>query len=98
MLPIALFRDSEGNIDTVALDQFVQALKAGSVEDAFSADVETRAIREQDKLLDVLPLVKESKHGFLPVVDNDRRMIGVIDEEAVFALIAEEVYVAQKTR
>ena len=47
-------------------------------------------------LKNILPKVKASKNGWLPVISSNRNMIGVITKSAIESKIVDEVVAAKK--
>lgn len=95
LLPIEMFR-KQGVVDEEQLNKLVDAIENQSVVDDFGANALTESVKDDESLLTVLPKVRESKYGSLPVTSSNGQLLGIVTTDIVEKLIADAVIAAQK--
>jgi hypothetical protein len=90
LIPIDIVKNAQ---DTKKL---VDAISNNRVTSEFP-QAETEYVKTTDNLLTILPKVRESKHGWLPVVKDRKIFIGIITKESIEEKIADEVLAAQQS-
>ena len=78
------------------LDRFIESLAEGNIYPDIEAEAETNFVKTSESLIEILPRVRESKHGWLPVLSKDLRLEGVVAKEAIESRIADEVMSAKE--
>ncbi len=74
---------------------FIQALENNELKNRYFAYVVDETVSPEDSLIDILPKIRESRFGFLPVVAKDHTLKGVLTTRAVEKRIADEVLTAK---
>lgn len=95
LIPITVFREEHG-IKIEALDRLVESVSNATIDSDFAVEAEGEYVRTTDKLLEILPEIRDSKYGWLPVLTPNRRLAGVITKSSVEARIADEVVAVKK--
>ena len=96
LLPISAFQDQQGHAYRNQLKRLVHALENRNVPSTFGSTAITESVRDEESLLTVLPKLRESKFGRLPVTSKNHRLLGVVTTEIVEKRIADTVIAAQK--
>jgi CBS domain-containing protein len=95
LIPAAVFKTEEA-FNSSLLDRFIESLAGGNIYQDIEAEAETDFVKTSESLIAILPKVRESKHGWLPVLSKDRRLEGVVTKEAIESRIADEVMSARE--
>ena len=90
LLPVSSFKiNNETDSDKIKL--FIRAIEENRFTAIFQDEVITDRVREDDSLIKVLPKVRASKLGILPVISKQNILIGIITTQIVEKRIADEV-------
>jgi hypothetical protein len=81
---------------TQRIREFIEAVEKGTVVEAFRHYAITETVGTDESLIDVLPRVRSSRGGYLPVTSPENLLTGVITTEAVEKRIADEVLMARR--
>jgi len=95
LLPVSQFR-VQGSVDTDQLDNLIRSIENRSVLDVFRSSAITESVRADESFLTVLPKVRESKFGSLPVTSSNGQLLGIVTTEIVEKRIADAVIAAQR--
>jgi CBS domain-containing protein len=96
LLPVSTFR-AHGSIDTNQLRTLIIAIENRSVREVFRASAVSETVSADESLLAVLPKIRESKFGYLPMTSSSDRLLGIITTEIVEKRIADAVIAAQSS-
>lgn len=96
LIPIELFRSDEF-IDEQKLHMFVELLANNEIANFLPHSIIRDTISESENLIDVLPIVRKSRYGLLPVISHNGNILGVITTELVESRIADEVLATQES-
>jgi hypothetical protein len=95
LLPIGLFRNQD-SVDMRQVDKLLRAIENRSVSDDFGTSAITKSVRDEESLLTLLPKLRESRFGLLPVTSSNGQLLGIVTTEIVEKRIADAVIAAQK--
>lgn len=73
---------------------FVEAVKAGNIKEKFIQDYVTKYIDSDISAIQALKIIKDNKLGFLPMLNGDHTMKGVVTRRSLEHRIAEDVLAA----
>ena len=73
---------------------FVKAVKAGNIKEKFIQDYVTRYIDSDTSAIQALKIIKDNRLKFLPMLNSDRTMKGVVTRRSLEHRIAEDVLAA----
>ena len=80
------------------MNTLIKAIENRSVRDVFRGRAITESINSDESLLTVLPKLRESKFGFLPVTSSNDRLLGIVTTEVVEKSVANAVIAAQRNK
>jgi hypothetical protein len=86
----------KGQPDRGRIDRFTRSLEQGRVQVKFAEDVIVDPVKVNDSLVDILPKVRASRAGALPVLSDKGRLVGVVTTQAVEKRIADDVVAVRK--
>lgn len=89
------FRNRDGLIGK-AVDSFVKNLNGLGISPEIEPFVEKDFITGSDNLISILPKVRRSKFGWLPVLDPFAKTIGIITKNSIESRIVDEILSAQE--
>ena len=95
LIPASFFKREEV-FNSDFLDRFIDSLAEGNIFPEIEAEAETDFVKTSEGLIAILPKVRESKHGWLPVLSKDQRLEGVVTKEVIESRIADEVISAKE--
>ncbi len=95
LIPASFFKREE-ILNSDFLDRFIHALAEGNLLPEIEAEAELDFVKTSDGLIAILPKVRDSKHGWLPVLSKDRQLEGVVTKEVIESQIADEVISAKE--
>lgn len=95
LIPASVFKTEEA-FNSGLLDRFIESLAEGNIYPDIETEAETDFVKTSERLIAILPKVRESKHGWLPVLSKDRRLEGVVTKDAIESRIADEVMSAKE--
>ena len=75
---------------------FISALKEGRVKEKFPDEAITDSVKIDDSVVNILPKVRSSRHGLLPVISEKGILVGIITIQAIEKRIVYEVIAARK--
>jgi len=75
---------------------FISALKEGRVKEKFPDEAITDSVKTDDSVVNILPKVRSSRHGLLPVISEKGYLVGIITIQAIEKRIVYEVIAARK--
>lgn len=78
------------------IEEFLNCLTRSTYPKQMKSYIEFDRIKISDKLLSILPKVRESEFGWLPVVNVKKQMKGVITIDSIESRIIDEVLTAQE--
>lgn len=87
---------SNAEIRENTINDFLNNLANRTVLPQIEEFVEFNTIKTTEKLLSILPKVRDSKLGCLPVLDDQKHLLGVVTKEAIESRIADAVLSAQE--
>jgi hypothetical protein len=95
LLPVSTFR-VEGSVDRDQLSTLIKAIENRNIRDVFRSSAIAESVRADESLLTVLPKVRESRFGSLPVTSSNDQLLGIVTTEIVEKRIADAVIAAQR--
>ena len=95
LIPASFFKREE-ILNSDFLDRFIDSLAEGNIYPEVESEAETDFVKTSEGLIAILPKIRESKHGWLPVLSKDRRLEGVVTKEVIESRIADEVISVQE--
>lgn len=95
LLPMSLFRHRE-SINFKEVDRLLTAIENRSVRSTFGTSAIANSVREEESLVTVLPKLRESRFGLLPVTSSRDKLLGVLCTDVVETRIADTVIAAQR--
>ncbi len=81
-----------------AVHRFIRSVSEGTIYVDFAKEAEGEYVDINDQLLAILPRVRTSKYGWLPVLTSHKRLVGVITKSAIEERIADDVIAAKESR
>jgi len=75
---------------------FIEALEQDRLKEKFPNDAIMDSVKIDDSIIDILPKIRSSRQGVLPVVSEKGILAGVITTQAIEKRIADEVIFARK--
>ena len=98
LIPISVIRRDHGLYLEGAIERLVNSVGKSTVLSEFATEAVTDHVNVTDRLIAVLPKVRESKYGWLPVLTAHRVLAGIITRSSVESRIADEVIAAKQYR
>lgn len=95
LLPVDVFKTND-ELSINGLQEFVAAIDGGLVLQKYQNNLITDTIGENEKLIDILPKIRDVELEILPVTTKNGRVKGYVDRHSVESRIADEVLEAQK--
>lgn len=96
LIPIELFRTGEF-IDSTKISNLIDHIAEKETLNFLPPDIISDTVLESENIIKVLPLVRKSKYGLLPVISDSGNLIGVVTTDLIESKIADEVLAAQKS-
>jgi len=93
LIPVEIFK-SGGDIYE-GLERFIRAIEENSIAEVFGEDAIGESVREDESVVSVVPKIRESRFGVLPVVSGSGRLIGIVNTHVIESRITDEVIAAQ---
>lgn len=78
------------------IGEFIKALEEDRLKAKFPDDVITDSVKIADSVIDILPKVRSSRQGVVPVISDKGFLVGIITTQAIEKRIADEVIAARK--
>ncbi|MFC1863449.1 hypothetical protein ACFL1Z_05805 [Thermodesulfobacteriota bacterium] len=94
ILPASVFIEGN-NIKMNLIERFIQNLEEGNIDNSLITMTENDYVKTVEPLIGILPKVRESIHGWLPVLNKQRKLMGVITKESIESRIADDVIAAK---
>lgn len=94
LIPVEIFKDMPHMHQR--LERFITAMEENSIGEMFGENAIDESIGEKESLLDIVPKIRASKFGILPVVSESGRLIGILNTWLVERRITDEVVAAVK--
>jgi|GEM_PF-6145111 len=104
LLPISIFKPDATNLpvieppDNNALFDLVNAINNDHLFQTFGAEVINEKVTESKSVIEILPVVRQSRHGIVGVLNENDKLVGIVDERALESSIADEVLKAQRKK
>lgn len=95
LLPAKIFMEGDQPSDN-KIGAFISALEEGRVKEKFPDEAITDSVKIDDSVVNILPKVRSSRHGLLPVISEKGILVGIITIQAIEKRIVNEVIAARK--
>ena len=96
LIPLSAFKH-ENYINYELIEKLIKNLEGRKLEPSLESKAETDYISITEKLISILPKVRESTYGWLPVLNKRKHLVGVVTKEGIESRIADEVLTAKET-
>lgn len=96
LIPVELFRLRE-YIDMERLESFIRYVAEKETIKFSPQSIITEFVPESENLVKVLPVIRKSKYGILPVISDSGNLLGVITIGLIESKIADEVLATQES-
>jgi CBS domain-containing protein len=93
LIPTRIFRD--GPRTRQELERFIRAIEGNTIGEVFSEHAISESVREDESLVNVVPKVRRSRFGILPVVSQSGRLMGIVNTRLIEVRITDEVLAAR---
>ena len=90
LIPVELFRIKD-HIDTSRLIELINSIAEKETIKFSQHSIITDSVSENENLVEVLPIVRKSKYGLLPVIAGNGNFLGVVTKELIESKIADDV-------
>jgi hypothetical protein len=77
-----------------AIIDLIDAINNDELLTFFGVEAITAKVIETQSVIDILPIVRSSKHGVVGVINENERLVGIIDKHTLESKIADEVLLA----
>lgn len=94
LIPVEIFKDMPDMHQR--LERFITAMEENSIGEMFGEDAIDESVGEEESLLSIVPKIRASKFGVLPVVSESGRLIGIVNTRLIEKRITDEVVAAGK--
>lgn len=97
LIPVEIFKDMPDMPNMyIGLDRFIMAIEENSIVEMFGESAIDESVVEDESLVGIVPKIRASKFGVLPVVSESGRLIGIVNTRLVERRITDEVVAAVK--
>jgi len=94
LIPVEVFNSTTDM--NQRLERFITAMEENSIGEMFGEITIDESVGEDESLLSIVPKIRASKFGVLPVVSESGRLIGIVNTRLVERRITDEVVAAGK--
>ena len=94
LLPVDLLIE-RNNPNEEVLRRFIKVLETNTPQAFYREIAITKTILESDNILDALQQVRKSKFGYLPVISEDGRLLGIATRPMLESKVADEVLLTE---
>ena len=106
LLPISIFKrkretinnDFNGQFNSNAIQDLIEAINNDNLLTVFGAEAITEKLIETKSVIEMLPIVRNSKHGVVGVINESEKLVGIIDSHTLESKIADEVLLAGRRK